>query len=106
MAPGLCWLAREGAHALNECLTPLCECAQTAVENARALNVEKKRRPSVLAFSRQGMPNLPGTSKEGVAKGGYIVHGGDGTPDLILLSTGAVPVHNNPKKTSKYIWKI
>ena len=48
-----------------------------------------KVRPSVMAFSRQGMPNLPGTSKEGVLKGGYIVHGGGAKPDVILLATGA-----------------
>ena len=44
--------------------------------------------PSILALSRQGMPNLPGTSIEGVEKGGYIVHGGDDKPDVILMSTG------------------
>lgn len=46
-------------------------------------------RPSVLALSRQGMPNLPGTSKEGVLKGGYIVQGGDAKPDVIFIATGA-----------------
>ena len=36
------------------------------------------------------VPNLPGTSKEGVAKGGYIVHGGDGKPDAIIMATGTL----------------
>ena len=59
------------------------------MENAKGLGVPGgKPRPSVMAFSRQGMPNQPGTSIEGVAKGGYIVHGGDKKPDVILISTG------------------
>ena len=64
---------------------------QIAVENAKGINVPGgKSRPSVFALSRQGMPNQPGTSIEGVAKGGYIVHGGDAKPDVILLSTGRI----------------
>ena len=62
---------------------------QIAIENCKGLGVPGgKARPSVLAFSRQGMPNQPGTSVEGVAKGGYVVHGGDAKPDAIILSTG------------------
>ena len=57
--------------------------------NAKGHTPTGKVRPSVMAFSRQGMPNLPGTSKEGCLKGGYIVHGGDAKPDVILLATGA-----------------
>ena len=62
--------------------------------NAKGKNAAGKVRPSVMAFSRQGMPNLPGTSKEGVLKGGYIVHGGDAKPDVIFLATGARPFWN------------
>ena len=62
---------------------------QAAVLNAKGVNPEGKVRPSVLALSRQGMPNLPGTSKEAVLKGGYIVHGGDAKPDVIFIATGA-----------------
>ena len=58
-------------------------------------------RPSVMAFSRQGMPNLPGTSKEGVLKGGYIVHGGDAKPDCILLATGARPCSGSSWEVSR-----
>ena len=38
----------------------------------------------------QVMPNLPGTSMDGVAKGGYVCHGTPiGTkPDVILMATG------------------
>lgn len=64
-------------------------CMQAAVLNAKGVNPEGKVRPSVLALSRQGMPNLPGTSKEGVLKGGYIVQGGDAKPDVIFIATGA-----------------
>ena len=71
----------------------LVDAAQVAVENARAVNKSGKRRPSIMAFSRQGMPNLPGSSIDAVAKGGYIVHGGDAKPDVILLATGLLPGH-------------
>ncbi len=59
------------------------------MKNAQAENPAKIPRPSVMAFSRQGMPNQPGTSKEGVLKGFYTVHGGDEKPDVILIATGA-----------------
>jgi hypothetical protein len=61
---------------------------QAAVLNAKGVNPEGKKRPSILALSRQGMPNLPGTSIDGVLKGGYIVQGGEGKPDVILIGTG------------------
>lgn len=61
---------------------------QVAVENNRGINQKGYGRPTILALSRQGVPNLPGTSKEGVEKGGYIVHGGDGKPDAIIMATG------------------
>ena len=61
---------------------------QVAVLNNRGKNHKGYPRPTILALSRQGVPNLPGTSKEGVEKGGYIVHGGDGKPDAIILATG------------------
>lgn len=52
-------------------------------------NPTGKVRPSVLALSRQGMPNLPGSSIDSVLKGGYTVYGGDAKPDVIFLATGA-----------------
>ena len=65
---------------------------QAAVLNAKAVNPEGIPRPSVMAFSRQGMPNQPGTSKEGVMKGLYTVHGGEGKPDVIFIASGAQKV--------------
>jgi len=79
----VCSVTSNPCHLLNK------PALQIAVENAKGLGVPGgKNRPSVMAFSRQGMPNQPGTSIEGVAKGGYVVHGGDKKPDVILLSTG------------------
>ena len=63
--------------------------SQAAMDNTRGDNVEKRVRPSVLALSRQKMPNLEGTSIEGVCKGGYTVYGGEGKPDAIIMATGA-----------------
>lgn len=53
--------------------------------------VENKKRPSILALSRQKLPNLAGTSIEGVAKGGYIVSDNStgNKPDVILIGTGS-----------------
>ncbi len=51
--------------------------------------IENTHRPSVMALSRQNLPNLPGTSIEGTAKGGYVVSDSDGTPELILIGTGS-----------------
>ena len=55
---------------------------------AYKIAIENRKRPSLLAFSRQGLPNLAGTSIENVAKGGYILSDSEGTPDLILIGTG------------------
>ena len=65
-----------------------CLFLQAAVLNAKGKNPDGIPRPSVMAFSRQGMPNQPGTSKEGVMKGLYTVHGGDEKPDVILIASG------------------
>jgi transketolase len=48
------------------------------------------KRPTTLALSRQVVPNLPGTTKEGVAKGAYVVQGeAAGKPvDCVLMGTG------------------
>ncbi|KAG8391650.1 hypothetical protein BUALT_Bualt01G0209400 [Buddleja alternifolia] len=53
--------------------------------------VENRKRPSVLALSRQKLPQLPGTSIEGVAKGGYIIsdNSSGNKPDAILIGTGS-----------------
>jgi len=51
--------------------------------------VERRHQPTLLALSRQGLPNLAGSSIENTAKGGYILVDSDGTPDLILIATGS-----------------
>ncbi len=56
---------------------------KVAIENA------KEDRPTLLAFTRQNVPNLAGTSIEGVTKGGYTVVDSEGTPDIILMGTGS-----------------
>jgi transketolase len=54
-----------------------------------AINYANQQRPTLLAFSRQNLPNFSSTSMEGVAKGAYAVVDCEGTPDLILIGTGS-----------------
>ncbi|KAG7998373.1 hypothetical protein I3843_01G255900 [Carya illinoinensis] len=53
--------------------------------------VLNRKRPSILALSRQKLPNLPGTSVEGVEKGGYTItdNSSGNKPDVILIGTGS-----------------
>ncbi|GKU88404.1 hypothetical protein SLEP1_g2673 [Rubroshorea leprosula] len=50
-----------------------------------------KKRPSILALSRHKLPHLPGSSIEGVEKGGYIIsdNSSSNNPDVILIGTGS-----------------
>jgi transketolase len=50
--------------------------------------VANRKRPTVLALSRQAMVNQPNSTAAKVAQGGYILEDSDGTPDLILIGTG------------------
>ncbi|ELR98971.1 transketolase [Gloeocapsa sp. PCC 73106] len=50
--------------------------------------VENRHRPTLLALSRQNLPNLAGSSIEATAKGAYILNDCEGTPELILIGTG------------------
>lgn len=61
----------------------------TETSGAYKVAVEHRQTPTLMAFSRQGLPNLPGSSIEGVAKGAYVIDDCDGTPDLILIGTGS-----------------
>ncbi|MBW4481003.1 MAG: transketolase [Tildeniella torsiva UHER 1998/13D] len=61
----------------------------TETSGAYKIAVEHRKTPTLMAFSRQNLPNLPGASIEGVAKGAYTVDDCDGTPDLILIGTGS-----------------
>jgi transketolase len=45
--------------------------------------------PVGLALTRQNVPVLPGTSADGVARGGYVLAGDAGTPDVIIIATGS-----------------
>ena len=45
--------------------------------------------PTALALTRQGVPVLPGTSAEGVARGGYVLADSDGEPEVVLLASGS-----------------
>lgn len=58
---------------------------------AYKIAVLNRKRPSVLALSRQKLSQLPGTSIEGVEKGGYIIsdNSSANNPDLILIGTGS-----------------
>ncbi|PWZ07800.1 Transketolase, chloroplastic [Zea mays] len=53
--------------------------------------VLNRKRPSILALSRQKLPHLPGTSIEGVEKGGYTISDNStgNKPDLIVMGTGS-----------------
>ena len=51
--------------------------------------IELEKTPSLLALSRQGLPNLAGSSIEGTTKGAYILSDSEGTPELILIGTGS-----------------
>ncbi len=56
---------------------------------AYAAAIARRNGPTLLALSRQDVPNLAGTSAAGVARGAYVLSGGDGAPELILVGTGA-----------------
>lgn len=59
------------------------------VSGAYKVAVQNRQAPTLIAFSRQGLPNYDTTSIEGVEKGAYVVVDCDGTPDLILIGTGS-----------------
>ncbi|KAJ9679077.1 hypothetical protein PVL29_021109 [Vitis rotundifolia] len=58
---------------------------------AYKIAVLNRKRPSILALSRQKLPQLPGTSIEGVEKGGYAIsdNSSGNKPDVILIGTGS-----------------
>jgi len=61
----------------------------TETSAAYKVAVEHRKTPTLIALSRQNLPNLPGASVEGVARGAYVVDDCSGTPDLILIGTGS-----------------
>ena len=50
--------------------------------------IANRKRPSLMAFTRQNVKNLAGTSIEGTKKGGYIVVDAP-NPELIIIATGS-----------------
>ncbi|MFO5474041.1 MAG: transketolase [Dolichospermum sp.] len=54
-----------------------------------AIEKSKAQASTLLAFTRQNVPNLEGTSIAGVAKGAYTIVDCQGTPDIILIGTGS-----------------
>lgn len=59
------------------------------VSGAYAVALEHRKKPSVIVLTRQNVPNLKGTSIEGVYKGAYTILDTDGKPNLILVGTGS-----------------
>ncbi len=51
--------------------------------------VSDRSRPTLMALSRQGVPNLDGSSAQAVSRGAYVITNCKGQPDLILIGTGA-----------------
>ncbi|NEQ31981.1 MAG: transketolase [Leptolyngbya sp. SIO4C5] len=59
------------------------------VSGAYKIAVENRKAPTLIAFTRQNVPNLDGSSIENTAKGAYVLSGGEETPDIILIGTGS-----------------
>ncbi|MEO0532679.1 MAG: transketolase [Cyanobacteria bacterium P01_A01_bin.123] len=51
--------------------------------------IANRKAPTLLALTRQGLPNLDGSTATKVAQGAYVLSDSDGTPDLILIGTGS-----------------
>ncbi len=66
-----------------------CDAAETAV--AWKMAIERRKAPTSLIFSRQGLPAQARTDEQlaNIAKGGYVMQDCAGTPDLILIATGS-----------------
>ena len=56
-----------------------------------AIQQAKQNKPTLMAFTRQGVPNLEGSSMEDTAKGAYVISCGFAPEelDLILIGTGS-----------------
>lgn len=55
---------------------------------AYSVALKSKKNPSVLALSRQNLPNLEASTIEKASKGGYVVHEVEGEA-LTIVSTGS-----------------
>jgi transketolase len=61
----------------------------TETVGAWKVALERAGGPVALALTRQKVPTLDETSVDGVARGAYVVHDPDDTPELILIATGS-----------------
>jgi transketolase len=61
----------------------------TETVGAWKVALEREDGPVALALTRQKVTVLEGTTREGVARGAYVVHEPDDAPELILLATGS-----------------
>ncbi|MDN3521763.1 transketolase [Halomonas ramblicola] len=66
-----------------------CDAAETAAAWDAAL--KRQAGPTALVLSRQGLPHQPRTPQQlaDIQRGGYILKDCEGTPELILIATGA-----------------
>jgi transketolase len=66
-----------------------CDAVESAVSWKVA--IERKDGPSTLIFSRQNLAHIARTAQQiaDIEKGGYVVSGGEGTPDAIIIATGS-----------------
>ena len=66
-----------------------CDAVETAVSWKVA--IERKNGPSTLIYSRQNLAHQERTAEQidNIEKGGYILVDTDGTPDVIVISTGS-----------------
>jgi transketolase len=61
----------------------------TETVGAWKVALEREDGPVGLALTRQKVPTLESTTVEGVARGAYVVHDPEDTPELILVATGS-----------------
>ena len=66
-----------------------CDTVETAVSWRCA--IEHRDGPSILVFSRQGLPHQTRTEEQiqAISKGGYVLIDCEGTPDAIIIATGS-----------------
>jgi len=66
-----------------------CDTVETAV--AWQDSIERRDGPASLVLTRQGLPHQSRSTEQraNIARGGYVLRDSDGTPDLIMISTGS-----------------
>jgi transketolase len=66
-----------------------CDTMETAV--AWKSSILNRKEPTALILTRQSLPqyNRTDTQLEGIASGGYILHGESSSPDAIIIATGS-----------------